>query len=121
MRFTGRSKDEIKEAVIQVSDREFKICVVHGLANAEKIIQATQNGEMYYDLIEIMACPEGCIGGAGQPFAISPERDKRAKGLYHTDERVQIKFSDKNPSMQYIYDEIIKNKSHEMLHVHYEK
>ena len=68
-----------------------------------------------------MACPEGCIGGAGQPFAISPERDKRAKGLYHTDERIQIKFSDKNPSIGYIYDEIIKGNAHDMLHVHYGK
>lgn len=122
IKFIGvRGKEEIKEATIQALGREFKICVVHGLANAEKIIKATQSGEAYYDLIEVMACPEGCIGGAGQPFAISPERDKRAKGLYHTDERIQIKFSDKNPSIGYIYDEIIKGNAHDMLHVHYEK
>ena len=122
IKFIGvRGKEEIKEATIQALGREFKICVVHGLANAEKIIQATQSGEAYYDLIEVMACPEGCIGGAGQPFAISPERDKRAKGLYHTDERIQIKFSDKNPSIGYIYDEIIKGNAHDMLHVHYGK
>ncbi len=120
IKFVGvRGRDEIKEAVIHANGRDFKICVVHGLANAEKVIKATQNGETYYDLIEVMACPEGCIGGAGQPFAISPERDKRAKGLYHTDERIQIKFSDKNPSMNYIYDEIIRDKAHELLHVKY--
>jgi NADH-quinone oxidoreductase subunit G len=122
IKFVGvRGKEEIKEATIHAAGREFKICVVHGLANAERVIKSVQSGEAYYDLIEVMACPEGCIGGAGQPFAISPERDKRAKGLYHTDERIQIKFSDKNPSVNYIYDEIIKDKAHEMLHVHYEK
>lgn len=122
IKFVGvRGKEEIKEATIHAMGREFKICVVHGLSNAEKIIKATENGELYYDLIEVMACPEGCIGGAGQPFAISPQRDKRAKSLYHTDDRIQIKFSGKNPSINYIYDEIVKDKSHDMLHVHYEK
>lgn len=122
IKFVGvRGKEEIKEATIQAMGREFKICVVHGLSNAEKIIKATENGELYYDLIEVMACPEGCIGGAGQPFAISPQRDKRAKSLYHTDDRIQIKFSGKNPSINYIYDEIVKDKAHDMLHVHYEK
>lgn len=122
IKFVGvRGKEEIKEATIHAMGREFKICVVHGLSNAEKIIKATENGELYYDLIEVMACPEGCIGGAGQPFAISPQRDKRAKSLYHTDDRIQIKFSGKNPSINYIYDEIVKDKAHDMLHVHYEK
>ncbi len=122
IKFVGvRGKEEIKEATIQAMGREFKICVVHGLSNAEKIIKATENGELYYDLIEVMACPEGCIGGAGQPFAISPQRDKRAKSLYHTDDRIQIKFSGKNPSINYIYDEIVKDKAHDMLHVNYEK
>lgn len=122
IKFVGvRGKENIKEASIEVEGREFKICVVHGLASAEKIIKALQSGEVYYDLVEVMACPEGCIGGAGQPFAMYPERDKRAKGLYHTDERIQIKYSGKNPTVQLIYDEIIKGRNHELLHVKYQK
>jgi NADH-quinone oxidoreductase subunit G len=50
-----------------------------------------------------------------------PERDKRAKGLYHTDERIQIKYSGKNPTVKLIYDEIIKGRNHELLHIKYLK
>lgn len=116
-----RGKDDIKEAEIFVGDKKVKICVVHGLANAEKVIRRIENGEVYYDLIEVMACPEGCIGGAGQPFALYPERNKRAMGLYHSDNNIQIKFASKNPALGYIYDDLIKGKSHDMLHVKYDK
>ncbi|MCC8169030.1 MAG: [FeFe] hydrogenase, group A [Oscillospiraceae bacterium] len=122
IKFIGvRGKENIKEASINVGDKEFKICIVHGLANVETVIKSMESGEAYYDLIEVMACPEGCIGGAGQPFAMHPERDKRAKGLYHTDDRIQIKYSAKNPTVTLIYDEIIKERNHELLHVEYLK
>lgn len=122
MRTIGvRGKENRKEASIMVGDREVKICVVHGLKEAEDLIQEMEAGKVYYDLVEVMACPEGCIGGAGQPFAMHPERDKRARSLYHTDDRIQIKFSGKHPVTAQIYDEIIKGRNHELLHVKYNK
>ncbi len=121
LKFCGvRGKEKVKEATVFVGDKKIKIGVVYGLKEAENVIKAMENGEMYFDLVEVMACPEGCIGGAGQPFALNPERDKRAKGLYHTDERVQIKYSEKNPAMGYIYD-LLGTEVHDALHVHYEK
>ncbi len=122
LEFVGvRGKDSVKEASIEIGGKTVKICVVHGLKNAEEIIKGIEDGEVYYDLIEVMACPEGCIGGAGQPFAMHPERDKRAKGLYHTDERIQIKHSQQNPTVQAVYDRVIGERHHELLHVEYNK
>ncbi|MCX7715770.1 MAG: [FeFe] hydrogenase, group A [Clostridia bacterium] len=120
--FVGvRGKDGIKEAQLEVGGKTLRACVVHGLKNAEHVIQGIQSGQLHYDIIEVMACPEGCIGGAGQPFAMHPERDKRAKGLYHTDKAMQIKHSDKNPVLASVYSNIICGKQHEMLHVKYNK
>lgn len=121
LKFCGvRGKESVKEAVINVGGKELHIGVVHGLKEAERVIKAMEKGEMYFDLVEVMACPEGCIGGAGQPFAMHPERDKRAKGLYATDKRIQIKFSEKNPAMAEIY-ELLGDDVHHALHVHYDK
>lgn len=121
IKFCGvRGKEEIKEATIYVNNTKLKIGVVYGLKNAEHLINAMKNGELHFDLVEVMACPEGCIGGAGQPFAMIPERDKRAKGLYHTDDRTQIKFADKNPILNEVY-KIVGNDTHKELHVHYNK
>lgn len=119
--FAGlRGKEGIKTAEVTIGERKVRICVVHGLRNAEYVIQGIQSGELQYDIIEVMACPEGCIGGAGQPFAMHPERDKRAKGLYRTDKNSQIKYSNKNPLINEIYDTFIKDNAHEMLHIKYE-
>lgn len=120
--FVGvRGKEEIKEAHTELDGKPLHVAVVHGLKNAEYIIQGIQSGELHYDLIEVMACPEGCIGGAGQPFAMRPERDMRAKGLYRADKLAQIKYSAKNPATAYVYNEVIKGRNHELLHVHYQK
>ena len=115
-----RGKDEIKETTIFVGDKKIHIGVVHGLKNAEYGINAMKNGELQFDLVEVMACPEGCIGGAGQPFALHPERDKLSKGLYHTDDKVQIRYASKNPAIKEAY-ELLGNTVHDALHVHYNK
>lgn len=121
IKFCGvRGKEQIKEATIFVGDKKITIGVVYGLKNVEYVIEAMKKGELHFDLVEVMACPEGCIGGAGQPFALMPERDKRAKGLYHTDDAVQIRFSDKNPVMKEVYDLLGKD-AHKALHVKYNK
>ncbi len=122
MRDVGvRGKSSMKEAVINVDGRDVRIAVVHGLKTAEDLIGRMDRGEVYYDIVEVMACPEGCIGGAGQPFALNPRRDKRAKALYRTDNDMSMKFSSKHPETIYAFEEIIKGRNHEMLHVHYNK
>jgi len=122
MRDVGvRGKSSMKEAVINVDGRDVRIAVVHGLKTAEDLIGRMDRGEVYYDIVEVMACPEGCIGGAGQPFALNPRRDKRSKALYGTYNYMSMKFSSKHPETIYAFEEIIKGRNHEMLHVHYNK
>jgi len=60
-------------------DRKLKVAVVSGLKNAGDLIERIKAGE-HYDLVEVMACPGGCINGGGQPFVQSEEREKRARG-----------------------------------------
>ena len=43
---------------------ELKLAVVHGLRNARVVAEQVRAGTCPYDLIEVMACPGGCIGGA---------------------------------------------------------
>ena len=39
------------------------------MKDAEKLIKKIQAGEVEYDLVEIMACPGGCVAGGGQPVS----------------------------------------------------
>lgn len=115
-----RGMKNIKEAVFNVDGREVKIAIVHGLLNADELIKQIKSGEKYYDLVEVMACPGGCIAGGGQPAPMNAEiKAKRAKGLYKLDRVSQIKSSENNPLITSLFEGMLKDR-HDLLHVHKE-
>lgn len=120
LEFLGaRGFEAVKECILPFGDRELRIAIVHGLSNAKKLIAAIEAGDIYYDLVEVMSCQGGCIGGAGQPFARSTRKQKRASGLYKADRLTKIKRSEQNPVIDTLYATILKDRSHELLHVDY--
>ena len=114
-----RGLEGVKEMVYDLGETQLKIAMVSGLGNAEKLIQKIQAGEVEYHLVEVMACPNGCVSGGGQPFAHGDEKQQRADNLYKTDGLTQIKRSEENPILGEIYARYIGSRSHELLHVHY--
>ena len=120
--YTGvRGMDSVKEAEIPFGDKTLRIAVVSGLGNAEAMLHKIKNGEVHYDLMEVMACPGGCISGAGQPYISHRHRSKRGEGLYRADRVSTIKRSQDNPLMKELYEGVMKGKVHELLHVDYLK
>lgn len=118
--YTGvRGMEGVKEAAVSCRDRELHIAVVSGLGNADNLIKKMKNGEVHYDFVEVMACPGGCVSGAGQPFALSGEKKERGEGLYAADKLCNIKRSEENPLLQSLYQDTLKGKVHELLHVSY--
>ena len=116
-----RGMEGVKEATIPYGDIEVKIAVVSGLANADKLIRKIQAGEAFYHLVEVMACPGGCVNGGGQPFGHSEVKFKRAEGLYEVDGESSIKRSEENAVATVLYQGLLKGKVHELLHVSYVK
>lgn len=62
----------IKEAAIDLNGKDFKIGVVNGIGNIKEMLKKQEQ----YDLIEVMACPEGCVGGGGQPIPTTQKLKK---------------------------------------------
>jgi len=127
-----RGLDGIKEASVELPDgRVIKTAVVHGLANARKLLELIKKGEKYYDFMEVMSCPGGCITGGGQPIVDSKTREiidikkERAKAIYDEDKSLPIRKSHKNPCIIKIYEEFLGQPngslSHKLLHTHYIK
>ncbi|MDD3362881.1 MAG: [FeFe] hydrogenase, group A [Hespellia sp.] len=116
--FTGiRGAEGIKEATVKLGEREVKIAVVNGLANAGRVMDQIRSGEVYYDFVEVMACKRGCIAGGGQPVPIGPRTKKaRMEGIYTVDRTAQIKLSNQNPIIMTLYDGLLKGKEHKLLH-----
>jgi NADH-quinone oxidoreductase subunit G len=72
-----------------------------------------------------MACPGGCIGGAGQPVSRDHEvRRLRTKGLYDVDKNLDLHKSQENHFVTECYQkhlgEIGGRKAHQLLHTHYQ-
>ena len=116
--FSGIRGDEgIKEATVKLGERDVRIAVVNGLANAAKLLDRIKAGEIYYDFIEVMACRRGCIAGGGQPLPMGPRtRARRAEGIYRVDRESQMRFTEENPIVTETYRNVIAGKEHKLLH-----
>ena len=122
IKFSGvRGEEGLKEVEFDYNGRTIHAAVVSGLGNADALMKKIQTGEVHYDFVEVMACRRGCIMGGGQPVPAGPRsRIARSKGLYDTDINTQIKKSNENPLILSLYDELLKGKTHELLHRNFE-
>lgn len=122
-----RGLEGLREATVKINDLDVKVAVVHGLGNARKLLEAIRAGEANYHVIEIMACPGGCVGGGGQPYLKGEIKilKARASALYGVDKAKTIRKSHENPEVIKFYDEFMGEpygeKAHELLHTHYVK
>lgn len=119
-----RGLQGVKEATFNVVGKDIKLAVVSGLANTQRVIDKIRNKEVEYHLVEVMACPGGCIGGGGQPVPNTSEmREKRSKGLYDIDATSTVKKSQNNPTIDKLYADWLKtpnsDEAHYALHTHY--
>ncbi len=122
IQFSGlRGTDAIRSVTLPVGDQVLRIAVVHGLVNAKKLLADIESGREYYDLVEVMTCKTGCVGGAGQPYGLIPIKRQRAAGLYEADRSALIKRSERNPIVVEMLNGSLKGRTHELLHVHYQK
>ena len=121
IRYSGvRGLEGIKTFSAMIGEKEVHVAVVSGLANAEALIKLIESGEEHFDFVEVMACPTGCIGGAGQPEGFLSDKEARAAGLYTADKSALVKRSDENPVVNQLYETgLLKDRAHELLHVHY--
>ena len=127
--FAVRGTNPIKEATYLVAGNTIRVAVASGLANAETIIRQIESGEKKYDFIEIMACPGGCVNGGGQPTLSDSVRnntelkESRAKALYTSDTKNELRRSSDSPVMDVIYNDYFgfpnSHKAHEILHTTY--
>ena len=124
-----RGTDGIKEATYNVGGMEVKAAVCSGLANARTLLDRIKNGEANYHIVEVMACPGGCVNGGGQPTQPASVRNfvdlkaLRAKALYQMDADMPLRKSHDNPAIKEVYENFLEkpgsHKAHEILHTSY--
>ncbi|WP_066503836.1 NADH-dependent [FeFe] hydrogenase, group A6 [Abyssisolibacter fermentans] len=121
-----RGIEGIREATVDIKDKQLRIGIAHGLGNARKILEDIRDGKSKFDAIEIMACPGGCIGGGGQPYHHGNVEiiKKRQEAIYKEDRNKKLRKSHENSEVMKLYEEYLGEpygkKAHELLHTHYE-
>lgn len=115
---------QIKTAEIEYDGKIIKTAAVSGLNNAKKLLEAIKAGKEYYDLVEVMACSGGCVGGGGQPQPNTGDaRESRKKGLLGSEKLMQLKSPAENPIIKDLYRDHLyspgSEKAHELLHTTY--
>jgi NADP-reducing hydrogenase subunit HndD len=125
-----RGVSGLTEASVEIGDRTLNVAVANGLVNARTLLDRVVRGEKQYHIIEVMACPGGCVGGAGQPYPTTTMRAQydellglRAAALYDIDGSSALRCSHENPAVQELYEDYLgrpgSEKAHELLHTHY--
>jgi formate dehydrogenase major subunit len=120
-----RGMDGVKSVSVQLAGKEVRVGVVAGLGVARPLIEAAVRGEnIGYDLVEIMACPGGCVGGAGNPRARSYEQiPARQQVLYDIDASAELRKSQDNVDIWGVYDDLLgkpgSDVAHHLLHTTY--
>ena len=126
-----RGTAPIKEVTYELAGKKITVAVTSGLANARKVLEQIKSGEKQYQMVEVMACPGGCINGGGQPVQSDSVRNYtdlkalRAAALYTSDRQNTLRVSHESPVIQTIYDEYLdapgKARAHMLLHTTYVK
>ncbi len=118
---SNRSKD----IELDLKGTKLVVRVVSTLKEAEKSIREIKEGKAQFQMLEVMACPGGCINGGGQPVSCNDSKikEERAQGLYKEDAELPQRKSHMNPSIQKLYQEYLEHpnshKAHELLHTVY--
>lgn len=118
-----RVYDSLKELSLSIGDAKLNVAVVSGLKAARELLEDVKAGKKNYHFIEVMSCPGGCVGGAGQPQTEDGLlRQARTEGLYQKDAELPYKSQD-NGGVQELYGRILDKiggpVAHKLLHTHY--
>lgn len=97
--------DGVRKVKIKAGDYDLKVAMVEGPKGIDAFCQGLLDGkDNDYDLVEVMFCHGGCVGGNGMPNA---GQDKyisaRIENLRGYDNRAVIRSAHNNPLIQEIY------------------
>ncbi|MBE0677908.1 MAG: (2Fe-2S)-binding protein [Bacteroidales bacterium] len=120
-----RSTGTFREAVVTTGGATWSVAVVDGLKGLEKLRQMLDGGANY-DLVEVMACPGGCVNGGGMLPAGSREAVRqRTRFIWQTDDQEAVRGPEQSSSVAGLYgnvfDQFPELADKKLFHTHYGK
>ncbi|MEK7202719.1 MAG: [Fe-Fe] hydrogenase large subunit C-terminal domain-containing protein, partial [Patescibacteria group bacterium] len=110
----------VKETKIKIAGKNSRVAIVNGIGDIKSVLDKISN----YDYIEIMACPEGCSGGGGQPLPTNNAIiQKRIKAFYKLNKNKKNCLANKIPETKQFLNwlKLKPTLEHKILHTFYKK
>ena len=120
-----RAGGSFREVTATAGESSWSVAVVDGLKGFEKLRQMLDGGKLY-DLVEVMACPGGCVNGGGMVPAGSKEAVRqRSKFIFQSDEQEAVKGPENSVSVAELNDRVFKQCAElaggKLFHTHFAK
>jgi iron only hydrogenase large subunit-like protein len=66
--FEAQKNPDLREVTVksETGDTVLKFAIANGFRNIQNLVQKMKRKRCDYDLVEIMACPSGCLNGGAQ-------------------------------------------------------
>lgn len=104
-----RSTGIFRETSVTAGGVTCSVAVVDGLKGLEKLKQMLDAGT-HFDLVEVMACPGGCVNGGGMIPAGSKEAVRqRTRFIWQTDEQEAVRGPEQSASVAELYGKVFEN------------
>ena len=91
-----------REATVKIAGKNVHIAVIDGLNNLKNLISDPEKFNSF-QVIELMVCPNGCIGGGGQPRTTPEGLAARRTALMGIDSGEKIRVASDNVEVQELY------------------
>jgi iron-only hydrogenase group A len=120
-----RSTGIFRETSVTAGGVTCSVAVVDGLKGLEKLKQMLDAGT-HFDLVEVMACPGGCVNGGGMIPAGSKEAVRqRTRFIWQTDEQEAVRGPEQSSTVAGLYgnvfDQCPELADKKLFHTHYSK
>ena len=103
-----RIRKKFREATLDTGKGSLAIGAVSGLSEAITVIEEIRAGRIRLDLLEVMACPEGCINGGGQPLRAGEDAIRsRTRAVYEMDNSAEIRTAHHSPAAGRLYEDFL--------------
>jgi len=93
--FNIEIEDGITKKSFKLGEKIINIAIISGMKNLEELLLEMHN----FDFIEVMNCPNGCVGGGGQPLIPIKDLDdaykKRSEALKSEESKVDCCYQNK--------------------------
>jgi iron-only hydrogenase group A len=115
-----------REMTVRAGKTDIRMGTVSGLVNAATVIEDIKAGKRKLDLLEIMACPEGCVNGGGQPIPADESIIRaRTKVVYDMDNGSKLHTAHNCTLVKEIYGDLLEEpggqKSRKLFYTTYTK